>query len=89
MSTIEASLTEIRSRVFSHENLLVFPGQEPGKHFILMDQNQIAPYVRPEPFPLFEHASGKDEFEARLRRSSQTTFVRGHGSRYGCSGRSA
>ena len=49
---------------FSHENLLVFLGQEPGKHFILMDQNQLAPYVRQEPFPLFEHASGntKDEF---------------------------
>lgn len=48
---------------FSHENLLVFLGQEPGKHFILMDQNQLAPYVRQDPFPLFEHASGSTKGE--------------------------
>lgn len=40
---------------FSHENLLVFLGQQPDAHFILMDQNQLAPYVDQEPFPLFEH----------------------------------
>ena len=43
---------------FSHGNLLVFLGQQPDAHFILMDQNQLAPYVDQEPFPLFEHVSG-------------------------------
>lgn len=41
---------------FSYDNLLVFLGQQPDAHFILMDQNQLAPYVRQDPFPLFEHA---------------------------------
>ena len=41
---------------FSHENLLVFLGQQPDAHFILMEQNQLAPYVKQDPFPLFEHA---------------------------------
>lgn len=43
---------------FSHDNLLVFLGQQPDAHFILMDQNQLAPYVDQEPFPLFEHVEG-------------------------------
>ena len=43
---------------FSSENLLVFLGQQPDAHFVLMDQNQLAPYVRQEPFPLFEHRRG-------------------------------
>ena len=61
-NVVQPILNQLAS--FSRENLLVFLGQEPGKHFILMDQNQLAPYVRQEPFPLFEHASGntKDEF---------------------------
>ena len=42
---------------FSYDNLLVFLGQQPDAHFILMDQNQLAPYVKQDPFPLFEHAS--------------------------------
>ncbi len=41
---------------FSYDNLLVFLGQPPDAHFILMDQNQLAPYVQQDPFPLFEHA---------------------------------
>ena len=41
---------------FSYDNVLVFLGQQPDAHFILMDQNQLAPYVQPEAFPLFEHA---------------------------------
>ena len=41
---------------FSYDNLLVFLGQQPDAHFILMDQNQLAPYVKQDPFPLFEHA---------------------------------
>ena len=41
---------------FSYDNLLVFLGQPPDAHMILMDQNQLAPYVQQDPFPLFEHA---------------------------------
>ena len=40
---------------FSYDNLLVFLGQQPDAHFILMDQNQLAPYVQQDSFPLFEH----------------------------------
>ena len=43
---------------FARDNLLVLLGQQPDAHFILMDQNQLAPYVRQDPFPLFEHAAG-------------------------------
>lgn len=43
---------------FSKENLLVFLGQQPNAHYILMDQNQLAPYVTQDSFPLFEHVSG-------------------------------
>ena len=39
---------------FARDNLLVLLGQQPDAHFILMDQNQLAPYVRQDPFPLFE-----------------------------------
>lgn len=44
---------------FARDNLLVFLGQQPGAHFILMDQNQLAPYVKQDSFPLFEHIVGK------------------------------
>ena len=40
---------------FSMRNLVVFLGQQPDAHFVLMDQNQLAPYVKQEAFPLFEH----------------------------------
>ena len=43
---------------FARDNLLVLLGQQPDAHFILMDQNQLAPYVRQDPFPLFEHVAG-------------------------------
>ncbi len=61
-NVVQPILNQLAS--FSYENLLVFLGQKPDAHFILMDQNQLAPYVTQEPFPLFEHASGrtKDEF---------------------------
>ncbi len=49
-------LNQLRS--FSYENLLVFLGQQPDAHFILMDQNQLAPYVEQDAFPLFEHSPG-------------------------------
>lgn len=40
---------------FAKDNLLVFLGQQPDAYFILMDQNQLAPYVAQDSFPLFEH----------------------------------
>lgn len=43
---------------FAQDNLLVFLGQQPDAHFIFMDQNQLAPYVEQEKFPLFEHIPG-------------------------------
>ena len=52
---------------FARDNLLVFLGQQPDAHFILMDQNQLAPYVEQDPFPLFEHIEGTGAGEfARL-----------------------
>ena len=48
---------------FSHDNLLVFLGQQPDAHFILMDQNQLAPYVTQDSFPLFEHMPGTSKGE--------------------------
>ena len=60
-NVVQPILNQLAS--FSYENLLVFLGQKPGAHFILMDQNQLAPYVTQEPFPLFEHASGKTKGE--------------------------
>ena len=60
-NVVQPILNQLAS--FSHENLLVFLGQKPGAHFILMDQNQLAPYVSQEPFPLFEHAPGKTRGE--------------------------
>ena len=54
----------------SYDNLLVFLGQQPDAHFILMDQNQLAPYVQQDPFPLFEHArqTTKGEFSELVRK---------------------
>lgn len=42
---------------FARDNLLVFLGQQPNAHFILMDQNQLSAYVQQDPFPLFKHDS--------------------------------
>lgn len=55
---------------FARDNLLIFMGQQPDAHFILMDQNQLAPYVEQDPFPLFTHVSGKKsgEFAALVRK---------------------
>lgn len=47
---------------FARDNLLVLLGQQPGAHFILMDQNQLAPYVTQDSFPLFEHHLATGEF---------------------------
>lgn len=43
---------------FARDNLVVFLGQQPDAHFIFMDQNQLAPYVEQDSFPLFEHIEG-------------------------------
>jgi hypothetical protein len=40
---------------FTRDNLLVFLGQQPNAHFILMDQNQLSAYVEQDSFPLFRH----------------------------------
>ena len=48
---------------FTRENLLVFLGQQPNSHFILMDQNQLSAYVKQDSFPLFQHEDGSDQGE--------------------------
>ncbi|MCY3687882.1 MAG: hypothetical protein OXG90_02735 [Gammaproteobacteria bacterium] len=55
---------------FSYGNLLVLLGQQPDAHFILMDQNQLAPYVEQDSFPLFEHRTGTTtgEFSELVRK---------------------
>ena len=55
---------------FARDNLLILMGQQPDAHFILMDQNQLAPYVEQDPFPLFTHVTGKKsgEFAALVRK---------------------
>jgi hypothetical protein len=55
---------------FSQDNLLVFVGQRPDAHHILMDQNQLSPLVRQDPFPLFTHRPDvtRTEFTMFLRR---------------------
>ena len=62
---------------FAKSNLIVFMGQQPNAHNIIMDQNQLAPYVLQEPFPLFVNGKGMgDEFGSLLRRimSDRVTF---------------
>lgn len=55
---------------FSRDNLLVLLGQRPDAHFVLMEQNQLSPYVRQEPFPLFAFGGpdGESEFEQLLQK---------------------
>jgi hypothetical protein len=48
---------------FTRDNLLVFLGQQPNAHFILMDQNQLSSYVEQDPFPLFDHYEGTGQGE--------------------------
>ena len=66
---------------FARDNLLILMGQQPDAHFILMDQNQLAPYVEQDPFPLFTHVSGtkSGEFAALVRKifSDQIEFGTG------------
>jgi hypothetical protein len=55
---------------FSRDHLLVFMGQQPNAHYILMDQNQLSPYVEQDPFPLFQHNNGTitGEFSELMRK---------------------
>ena len=48
---------------FTSDNLIVFLGQQPNAHYILMDQNQLSAYVQQDAFPLFTHGSSPDEQE--------------------------
>jgi hypothetical protein len=48
---------------FAQDNLLVFIGQRPDAHYILMDQNQLSPYVEIDLFPLFEISGGGEYSE--------------------------
>ena len=52
---------------FSIDNILIFLGQRPDAHYILMSQNQLSPLVQQDAFPLFEHqAKGTDTEFAKL-----------------------
>jgi hypothetical protein len=55
---------------FTRDNLLVFLGQQPTAHYILMDQNQLSAYVEQDTFPLFSHGDkhGDEEFTELLRK---------------------
>lgn len=48
---------------FSTSNLLVFLGQRPDAHAILMSQNQLTPLIKQDSFPLFEHREGSTTSE--------------------------
>ena len=50
---------------FSQQNLLILMGLRPDAHFILMDQNQLSPYVRADQFPLFEFIPNHPDCEFR------------------------
>lgn len=60
-TVVQPILNQLRE--FASNNLLVFLGQQPNAYFILMDQNQLAPYVEQDPFPLFEHLFGTTQGE--------------------------
>ncbi|HEX8146231.1 MAG TPA: hypothetical protein VF591_03430 [Pyrinomonadaceae bacterium] len=48
---------------FSRQNLLILIGQRPDAHYIIMDQNQLSPYVEQDKFPLFDHTEGSTHSE--------------------------
>lgn len=66
---------------FSRDNLLVFIGQRPDSHYIIMDQNQLSPYVRQDSFPLFQNdrSGATSEFDELLRKvlTERVTFDAG------------
>lgn len=49
--------------LFARENLIVLIGQRPNAHAILMEHNQLSPYVQQDPFPLFQHRSSNTSSE--------------------------
>lgn len=53
---------------FARDNLMILIGQRPDAHFIMMDQNQLSPYVEQDAFPLFHHQKGslRSEFQMLL-----------------------
>lgn len=55
---------------FARDNLIVFMGQQPNAHYILMEQNQLSAYVEQDAFPLFSHVKGasQGEFGELVRR---------------------
>jgi hypothetical protein len=54
---------------FSTKNVLLFMGQRPDAHQILLSQNQLSPNIRQHAFPLFAHSSeGVSEFSLLVRR---------------------
>jgi hypothetical protein len=54
---------------FAKDHLIVLLGQQPNAHHILMDQNQLSPYVEQDPFPLFSHgAHTNSEFSDLVRK---------------------
>jgi hypothetical protein len=63
---------------FSLENILIMLGLVPNAHYILMDQNHLAPSVRASPFPLFAFSEepGASEFVELLEKvlTPQVTF---------------
>lgn len=64
---------------FSHENLIILVGQRPNAYHILMDQNQLSPYVKQSTFPLFAHVSGgRSELEALLQKALMGQVRFGH-----------
>jgi hypothetical protein len=48
---------------FSESNLIVFIGQSPDAHYILMDRNQLSSYIKYDHFPLFPHSNGSESSE--------------------------
>lgn len=48
---------------FAREHLLVLIGQRPDAQYIIMDQNQLVPYIEQDHFPLFGHKSGSQDSE--------------------------
>jgi hypothetical protein len=53
---------------FARDNLLIFMGQQPDAHYILMAQNQLSAYVQQDSFPLFMHLGRSGEFAELLRK---------------------
>ena len=62
---------------FSRENLLLLIGMQPDAHYILMEHNQLSPFVVRDHFPLFVHASGSldSEFAILLHRVLANTCI--------------